>query len=94
MSLDVKGIFTTAATATVIILASDEAGWSRSAGERRRLAGVLAGLVAGAAAGTVLLLHWRSYAPILPPAVTVAVIAVASAALRGPTEARYIPASR
>jgi uncharacterized membrane protein YoaK (UPF0700 family) len=29
MSLDVKGIFTTAATATVIMLMSDEAGWSQ-----------------------------------------------------------------
>jgi uncharacterized membrane protein YoaK (UPF0700 family) len=95
MSLDVKGIFTTAATATLIMLASDEAGWSRSPGERRRLAGVLIGLVAGAAAGTFLLLHWRSYAPILPPAVTVGVIVVASTALRRPaTEYRDIPASR
>jgi uncharacterized membrane protein YoaK (UPF0700 family) len=68
MSLGVKGIFTTAATATMIMLMSDEARWSSSAPERRRLAGVLVGLVAGSAAAAFLLLHARSYAAILPPA--------------------------
>lgn len=82
MSLDVKGIFTTAATATVIMLMSDEAGWSRSTSERRRLASVLAGLVAGAAVGAYLLLHVRAYAPILPLVVTVAVISAASVFIR------------
>jgi uncharacterized membrane protein YoaK (UPF0700 family) len=82
MSLDVKGVFTTAATATVIMLMSDEAGWSRSAAERRRLAGVVVGLVAGAAAATVLLLHARIYAPILPLVVTFVVVAAAPIALK------------
>jgi uncharacterized membrane protein YoaK (UPF0700 family) len=77
MSLDVKGVFTTAATATVIMFMSDEAGWSDSRFERRRLAGVLAGLVAGATAAALLLLHARSYAPILPLAVTSVVISAA-----------------
>jgi uncharacterized membrane protein YoaK (UPF0700 family) len=81
MSLDVKGIFTTAATATVIMLMSDEAGWSQSAPERRRLAAVLVGLVAGAAGAAFLLLHARAYAPILPLVVTLAVIMTASVAL-------------
>jgi uncharacterized membrane protein YoaK (UPF0700 family) len=81
MSLDVKGVFTTAATATVIMLMSDEAGWSRSARERRRLAGVVVGLVAGAAAGASLLLHARAYAAILPLVSTLLVIATASVAL-------------
>ncbi|MDX6533039.1 MAG: hypothetical protein QOJ13_3042 [Gaiellales bacterium] len=80
MSLDVKGVFTTAATATVIMFMSAEAGWTPS--DRRRLAGVIVGMVAGAAAGAFLLLHARSYAPILPLAVTLAVIAGASFALR------------
>jgi uncharacterized membrane protein YoaK (UPF0700 family) len=82
MSLDVKGVFTTAATATVIMLMSDEAGWSRSTAERRRLASVVAGLVAGAAAGAYLLLHARPYAPILPLVVTVAVISAAPVFVR------------
>lgn len=77
MSLDVKGVFTTAATATVIMLIGDEAGWSESTPERRRLASVLVGLVAGAAAGAYLLLHARAYAPILPLAATLAVISAA-----------------
>jgi uncharacterized membrane protein YoaK (UPF0700 family) len=80
MSLDVKGVFTTAATATVIMLMSDEAGWSDSRPERRRLAGVLAALVAGAAGAAFLLLHARSYAPILPLAVTIVVISGATIA--------------
>lgn len=82
MSLDVKGVFTTAATATVIMLMSDEAGWSRSAAERRRFAGVLVGLVAGATAGAALLLHARSYAAVLPLVVTAAVIGGATVVLR------------
>ena len=81
MSLDVKGVFTTATTATVIMLMSDEAGWSQSAPERRRLAAVLVGLVAGAAAAAFLIFHARSYAPVLPLVVTLAVIATASVAL-------------
>lgn len=82
MSLGVKGVFTTAATATVIMLMSDEAGWSESTSERRRLASVLAGLVAGAATGAYLLLHVRAYAPILPLVVMVAVISAASVFIR------------
>jgi uncharacterized membrane protein YoaK (UPF0700 family) len=82
MSLDVKGIFTTAATATVIMLVSDEAGWSPATPERRRLASVLVGLVAGAAAGAYLLLNARPYAPILPLVVTLAVITAASVLIR------------
>jgi uncharacterized membrane protein YoaK (UPF0700 family) len=82
MSLNVKGVFTTAATATVIMLMSDEAGWSRSAHERQRFVGVILALVAGAAAGTFLLLHVRAYAPVLPLVVTLLVIAAAGLALR------------
>ena len=82
MSLDVKGIFTTAATATVIMLMSDEAGWSQSAPERRRLAAVIVGLVAGAAAAGFLLFHARLYAPVLPLVMTAAVVTTASIALK------------
>ena len=41
LSLGATGEFTTAATATVVVLMSDVAAWSRSALERRRLAAVL-----------------------------------------------------
>lgn len=73
-SLGVQGIFTTAATFTLVALAGTFAG-SRSRDEMPRLAGVLAGLVAGAAAGGLLVLHARSYAPLLPLVITVLVIA-------------------
>jgi uncharacterized membrane protein YoaK (UPF0700 family) len=91
MSLDVKGVFTTAATATMIMLMSDEAGWSHSSPERRRLAGVLAALVAGALAAGLLLLHARAYAPILPLVVTLIVIATASVGLKPETSHRERP---
>jgi uncharacterized membrane protein YoaK (UPF0700 family) len=58
-TLGVRGIFTTAATATVITLLA-------GVGERVRLAQVLAALVAGAAAGALLIDHARTYAPALP----------------------------
>jgi uncharacterized membrane protein YoaK (UPF0700 family) len=82
MSLGVKGVFTTAATATVIMLMSDEAGWSQSAPERRRFAAVIVGLVAGAAAAAFMLFHARVYAPILPLVVTLVVVVTASVVLR------------
>src|SRR3954451_1128296 len=67
MSLGVRGIFTTAATATFIFFASD---WAESAEERRRLAGVVAGLLMGATAGGLMLVHARSWAPAVPLATT------------------------
>jgi uncharacterized membrane protein YoaK (UPF0700 family) len=82
MSLDVKGVFTTAATATLIVLMSDEAGWSESRSERRRLAAVLVALASGATAGAALLQHARAYAVLLPVAVTAAVALAGSLALR------------
>jgi uncharacterized membrane protein YoaK (UPF0700 family) len=98
MGLAVKGVFTTAATATAILLMRDVATWSASASERARtdsprpnaapaeharLVGVLAGLLAGATAGGLLLVHARTYAPALPLVVTAVVIATASIALHG-----------
>ena len=82
MSLGVPGVFTTAATATLIDLVSDVAGWSQSAIEKRRFVGVLLGLLAGAAAGAALVVYARVYAPILPLIATVLVIAAASIALQ------------
>jgi uncharacterized membrane protein YoaK (UPF0700 family) len=53
-SLHVDGVFTTAATATVIFLAGDIVNWSGTGAERRRLAGVLVSLFIGATAGGLL----------------------------------------
>jgi uncharacterized membrane protein YoaK (UPF0700 family) len=101
MSLGVTGVFTTAATATLLYLVSDVADWVPPAEEygmrdverarakrleRRRVAGVLAGLVAGAVAGAALLMHARAYAPVLPLIATGLVIATASVALTPPRQ--------
>ena len=72
-SLGVQGVFTTAGTFTLVAFAGTFAG-SRSRSEIPRLAGVLAGLVAGAVAGGLLFLHARSYAPVMPLAITIVVI--------------------
>jgi len=81
MALAVKGVFTTAATATVMFLMRDVAAWRASApAERARLAGVLVALLAGATAGGLLLVHARTYAPVIPLAATAVVVAVARAA--------------
>jgi len=79
--LHVDGVFTTAATATVIFLAGDLAYWSQTAKERRRLAGVLASLFVGATAGALLSVHAHIYAPVLPFVITVVVVATAAFAL-------------
>jgi uncharacterized membrane protein YoaK (UPF0700 family) len=76
LSLGVKGVFTTAATATLMFLASELAAQS-STKERVRHAAVLAALFAGAAAGGLLLTHARTYAPLLPLVVTILVVTIA-----------------
>jgi uncharacterized membrane protein YoaK (UPF0700 family) len=82
LALGVRGVFTTAATATAMFLFRDVAARSGSrAAEGARLAGVLGALVAGATAGGLLLLHARTYAPVLPLVTTAMVIASASIAL-------------
>jgi len=92
MRLAVQGVFTTAATATVLFLmrnlaamsapAADPPGAESPGYERGRLAGVLAALFTGATAGGLLLAHARSYAPLMPLVVTALVVAAASAAFR------------
>jgi uncharacterized membrane protein YoaK (UPF0700 family) len=69
----VPGVFTTAATFTLVALAGDFAG-PRPKAETLRLTGVLLGLVAGATAGAWLFLRAASYAPLLPLVVTVLVL--------------------
>ena len=81
-TLHVDGVFTTAATATIIFLAGDFTNWSETAGERRRLTGVLVSLFVGATAGGLLLVHAPIYAPVLPFVITVAAIATAAIIFR------------
>jgi uncharacterized membrane protein YoaK (UPF0700 family) len=80
MSLAVTGVFTTAATATVIFVMRDLADRADSqVAERARLAGVLVALCAGAAAGGLLLTQARVYAPLVPVVATALVVATAYA---------------
>jgi uncharacterized membrane protein YoaK (UPF0700 family) len=96
MALAVRGVCTTAATATVMFLMRNLAAWSASAterarmdaprlssaaAERTRLAGVLGALFVGATAGALLLAHARTSAPLLPLVATALVVATASLAL-------------
>jgi uncharacterized membrane protein YoaK (UPF0700 family) len=84
-SLGVQGVFTTAATATTTLLAGDSTHWSETAPDRRRLAGILVALLAGAVAGGLLIVHARDVAPVLPLALT-ALVATTAARVR-PTAA-------
>jgi uncharacterized membrane protein YoaK (UPF0700 family) len=76
--LQVEGVFTTAATATIIFLVGDLANWTATVAERRRLAGVLVSLFVGATAGGVLLVKAHIFAPVLPFVITVAAVATAA----------------
>ena len=80
-TLHVDGVFTTAATATIIYLAGDLTNWSATVAERRRLAGVLVSLFIGATAGGLLLVHAHIFAPVLPFVITVAAVATATIVL-------------
>jgi uncharacterized membrane protein YoaK (UPF0700 family) len=81
-TLHVDGVFTTAATATIIYLVGDLTNWPATGAERRRLAGVLVSLFIGATAGGLLLVHAHVYAPVLPFVVTVASVATAAIVFR------------
>jgi uncharacterized membrane protein YoaK (UPF0700 family) len=81
-TLRVDGVFTTAATATIIFLVGDITRWSATVAERRRLAGVLVSLFVGATAGGLLLVHAHIYAPVLPFVITGATVATAATVLR------------
>jgi uncharacterized membrane protein YoaK (UPF0700 family) len=86
--LNVGGIFTTAATATVIFLFSDEANFRLTADERTRLRGVLISLVIGATAGAYTLIHAPLYAPVLPLVITAFVVTTAAWTFRDRDEAQ------
>jgi uncharacterized membrane protein YoaK (UPF0700 family) len=78
--LDVGGIYTTAATATVIFLSGSFAHRPITGEERRRLSGVLVSLIIGATAGARLLMDGPRYAPLLPFGITIIVVAIAAKA--------------
>jgi uncharacterized membrane protein YoaK (UPF0700 family) len=81
-SLGVRADFTTAATATFMVLMGDLAGWKQASGERARLSATLIALVAGAALGTLLMLHAEHWAPAFPPLATAAVLGAAATRLQ------------
>jgi uncharacterized membrane protein YoaK (UPF0700 family) len=82
-SLNVGGIFTTAATATFIFLFGAVAnGVSLTGDERRRMRGILVSLTIGATLGGLLLIHAPIYAPVLPLVITVGVVATAASTFR------------
>jgi len=79
-ALNVSGVFTTAATATIIGLMTDVAA-PHGSREPARLAGVIAGLVIGATGAALLLAHVRQLAPVLPLTVTAGVVVAARAGI-------------
>ena len=81
-TLHVEGVFTTAATATIIYLAGDITNWSATVAERRRFAGVLVSLFVGATTGGLLLVHAHIYAPVLPFVITLVAVATAAIVFR------------
>jgi len=81
-TLHVEGVFTTAATATIILLVGDMTTWSATVAERRRLASVLVSLFVGATAGGLLLVHAHIYAPVLPFVITGMTVATAAIVFR------------
>jgi uncharacterized membrane protein YoaK (UPF0700 family) len=82
LSFGVTGVFTTAATGTVVVLMDNLAAWRSPATERRRLAGVLVSLFSGAVAGGLFLKYARAYAPVLPLIGSTLALIIAAIALR------------
>ena len=76
--LHVEGIFTTAATGTLMVLAADLVHFRLTRDERRRARGVLISLCIGAIAGAYLLFHAPIFAPVLPLVVTAVVVLTAA----------------
>jgi uncharacterized membrane protein YoaK (UPF0700 family) len=77
-SLGLRGVFTTAATATITVLSGDTAHWANTEPERYRLAALLIALTAGAVAGALLIVHARDFAPLLPFVASTLVVGAAS----------------
>jgi uncharacterized membrane protein YoaK (UPF0700 family) len=79
-TMNVSGVSTTYLTGTLVGLVTQVAVWTGARHEKVRRASVLIALLAGAAVAAVLLVNARSLAPILPVALTVSVVVVASVA--------------
>ena len=82
-SLGLRGVFTTAVTATVMYLSSDAADRSPFLAEPARLAALLVCLLVGATAGGLLLVKARTYAPLVPPLATTLAMAGARMSRQG-----------
>jgi uncharacterized membrane protein YoaK (UPF0700 family) len=82
-SLGISGVFTTAATATLTVLAGDTAHWSTTRPDRRLLVRLLLSIVVGSACGGLLVLHARDVAPLLSLLTTTVVVVVAALAFTG-----------
>jgi uncharacterized membrane protein YoaK (UPF0700 family) len=81
-ALDVKGVFTTAATATLINLSREAADRRVSATDPAQMVRILVCLIAGATIGGLLLVNARTYAPIVPALATTLAIAASIADVR------------
>jgi uncharacterized membrane protein YoaK (UPF0700 family) len=81
-SLDVKAVFTTAVTATLINLSREAAEPGVSTTEAPLLAAILVCLVLGATVGGLLLVGARPCAPLVPPVATAVAIAASVAQRR------------
>jgi uncharacterized membrane protein YoaK (UPF0700 family) len=81
-ALDVKGVFTTAATATLINLSREAADRRVSETDPVRMARILICLIAGAATGGLLLVNARTYAPVVSLVATGLAIAGSVAEVR------------
>jgi uncharacterized membrane protein YoaK (UPF0700 family) len=81
-SLQVDGVFTIAATATLIFVMRDFVNWCESAEERVRLWGVLVSLFLGALAGGLLLVHAQIVAPMLSFAASILVVVTTAITFR------------
>jgi uncharacterized membrane protein YoaK (UPF0700 family) len=77
LALNVPGVFTTAATATIVRLVGDFAGGAPLPIDRVRLLAVLVGILVGAGAGAALYTHATIVAPVLAPLATLGVCGVA-----------------
>ncbi|RKQ86819.1 uncharacterized membrane protein YoaK (UPF0700 family) [Solirubrobacter pauli] len=78
-SLEIKGVFTTAATGTLVNLSREAADRRVTQADPARMARVLVGLVLGALGGGLLLVHAHPLAAALPPLLTLFALALLTA---------------
>lgn len=81
-TLHVAGVYTTVATGTFIVLASNLANLRLTRGDCSQLPYILISLIIGATAGAYLLFHAPIFAPMLPFIITIGVVATAAIAFR------------